>query len=222
MLVDGAGSSSWKTPLSRRIRVDRAGVRRGLAPGAEGAAAHGPFERGLAAEQLGLAAAVAERRVERGGHAAELLQVARQRLVVGWARRAQHQARGAPAFRGREHACGRAGLDREAQPERRELLAMPRRVRAQLRRPERHPVRFERAQPGRDRCARPAPVASREPHQRRRVPAARADLDRTAVAPGRRELELPPRQPRLSELERRASGDQPRIERLHLPPDGLE
>ena len=177
---------------------------------------------GLAADQGRFGAAVAEGLVEVGGDAAQLGELGGERLVVGRARGAQQQAGGAAPLGRGEHARGRAGLDREPQAERRELLAVAGRVRAQLGRAEREPVLLERPQPGGDGRARAAAVAVREPQQRRRVPRAGAHLDRAGV-PGRGgELELAPREPRAAELERGAPGDQPRVERLDAPAGRIE
>ena len=166
--------------------------------------------------------AVAQRLVEVGGDAAQLGELGGERLVVRRARGAQQEAGGAAALGGGEDARGRAGLEREPQAERRELLAVAGGVRAQLGRAERQPVLLERAQAGGDGRGRTPPVAVREPQQRRRVPRARADLDGSAM-PGRgRELELPPREPRTPELERRPAGDQPRVERLDAPAGRVE
>ena len=210
---------------SRRALVAaRAHVRRGLSSRAQGAAAHRPFERGLAAEQLGLAGGprAASRRAPRTRGGAPAGRGPAPSSSGGRAGRSSRPG-GAPALRGRR---ARARPSRTRSRGAARASRAPRRARTRAR-----AARSRRASSGapRARATRPRPPRSRRAGRlatsrtsAAACHAARAHLHRTAIAPGRRELELPPRQPRPPELQRRAPGDQPRVERLHLPPDGLE
>ena len=103
-------------------------------------------------------------------------------VVVGRPHRTQPQAAGAPALRPREDLRRVPPLERDAQPERRELAGVRGDVRAQLGRAERSPVPVEQAQARAQRRAR-LPAAGRSrgggaPPRATRARASRPGRDR--------------------------------------------